>query len=310
MCGAERRAEFYAVPEVRDAAGYFAGLVRMLAYSSLPLPDVAAAAAAWWGRQLGVRLAPAERAERVLAHMLHCGAPAWTLRLGLMRCGGQAVAAVAAGARHLDVASPRPPAGAARRLADQIAAIAAAARAHLAAHLAGGTPPPADALAFADVPPAPTARWCLLCHGGAAGGDSPHARLAALYAQKFAPGGCARAAEAADAVAMGVCENDRDKLGATRPALAACALEHYVRHDASPAALLHKLRAAHHAVTLAMLGCGVRTEGGTLVPDVRGMKDMRRAEGAIADLQRAVDARPGAERLCGIAPRGLSFAPA
>src|SRR3989338_1640491 len=116
----ELQCAFWGLPLAR-VGPRAAGLVRMLAYSSLPLPDVAAAAAAWWGRQLGVRLAPAERAERVLAHMLHCGAPAWTLRLGLMRCGGQAVAAVAAGARHLDVASPRPPAGAARRLADQIA---------------------------------------------------------------------------------------------------------------------------------------------------------------------------------------------
>src|SRR3989338_3229171 len=66
VCGAERGAALYAAPQVRDAAGSFAGLVLLLASGSLPLPDVAAAAAAWGGRQPGVRLAPAERAERVL----------------------------------------------------------------------------------------------------------------------------------------------------------------------------------------------------------------------------------------------------
>src|SRR3989338_8182079 len=76
VCGAERRAEFYAVPEVRDAAGYFAGLVRMLAYSSLPLPDVAAAAAAWWGRQLGVRPPPPPPPPRPRPPTLRPGAPA------------------------------------------------------------------------------------------------------------------------------------------------------------------------------------------------------------------------------------------
>src|SRR3989338_162325 len=76
-----------------------------------PGPAARAAAAGGGGRQLGGPCAPAERAERVFAHMLHCGAPAWTLRLGLMRCGGQAVAAVAAGGAGPPPGAPRAPAG-------------------------------------------------------------------------------------------------------------------------------------------------------------------------------------------------------
>src|SRR3989338_1736282 len=106
----ELQCAFWGLPLAR-VGPRAAGLVRMLAYSSLPLPDVAAPPAAGGGRPRGVRLAPAERAERVLAHMLHCGAPAWTLRLGLMRCGGQAVAAVAAGAGRPPAGPPGPPPG-------------------------------------------------------------------------------------------------------------------------------------------------------------------------------------------------------
>lgn len=307
VCGAERRAEFYAVPEVREVARYFANLVRALAFSSLPLPDVAAVASAWWGRQAGVRYTHAERVERVLAHILHCSTPEWLLRFSLTRCSVQAVAAVGAAGRHLGVASPRPPPAAAQKLAVHLAEIANTAKSSILAYLATAPPPAADACVFSDVPDVRTASTCLICHGGAAPGSTPHQRFAALYAQKFSAGTYARAAEAANAVAMGVCEDDRVKLGVDRAALAMCALDHYVRHNVSPDGLVYKLRAAYHGVALAMLGCGVRMEGGTLVPDTRGMKDMRRAENAITELQRAILARPGSARLCGIPPQGLAF---
>jgi len=307
VCGAARRAEYNAQPAVRAAAGQLAGMVRALAYSALPVPDVAAAASAWWGQQIGVRYAHADRADHVLAHIFHCGGDGWRLRLGLKECGLQALAAVGAAGRHLAPPSGRPVDGAARKLADAVAAIAGVARAHVLAH-AATVAAPVDDIVLRGVPDVPVAEFCLLCHGGAApDGATAHARLAALYAQKFWGTDCPRAAEAAEAVATGVCQEDRDKLGVERDALAACALRHYTQHDASPAALLHKLRAALHATMLAMLGAGVRVEGGTLVPDTRGAQAKLRAEGAVTALQRAVTAHPGAHRLCGVLPRGLRF---
>lgn len=307
VCAAARRAEYNALAAVRAAAGQFAGMVRALAYSALPLPDVAAAASAWWGQQVGVRYDHAARADHVLAHAFHCGGDGWRLRLGLTECSHQAMAAIAAAGRHLAPPSGRPADAAARKLAGAIAEIAAAARAHVLAH-AAAVAAPVDDVVLRGVPDVPVAALCLLCHGGAAAdGDTAHARLAALYAHKFWGGDCPRAAEAAEAVAMGVCQEDRDKLGVERAALAACALQHYALHDASPAALLHKLRAALHGVALATLGAGVRLEGGTLVPDTRGMHARRRAEAAVVELQRAVAAHPGAARLCGMLPRGLRF---
>ena len=108
VCGAARRAEYNAQPAVRAAAGQLAGMVRALAYSALPVPDVAAAASAWWGQQIGVRYAHADRADHVLAHIFHCGGDGWRLRLGLKECGLQALAAVGAAGRHLAPPSGRP----------------------------------------------------------------------------------------------------------------------------------------------------------------------------------------------------------
>ena len=55
----------------------------IIPFGSLPVPDVAAAASAWWGQQIGVRYAHADRADHVLAHIFHCGGDGWRLRLGL-----------------------------------------------------------------------------------------------------------------------------------------------------------------------------------------------------------------------------------
>ena len=295
VCAAARRADTHQSPAVRAAAGAFCGLVHCLARSGLPAADCAAAAAAFWGKQRNTPVPAPERCRYVLAHMHHCLSNAWLLRLSLAEFAAQAAAMVAWVGRH--AMGHRPPDD--KEVARGVATIADSAAAAIL-HYRCFDPAAVVALpALHGVPDVPVARWCALCH--APGG----AELCARYAAAMASGQRGRLPELAEGLAAGVSEDELAALGGTRADIARAVLRHYLLHDASPLALLHKLNAAVGTLAIAARRRAVALEGGTIVPNFAANAQVRSARAALARLHRTVALVPGTDLFGGMPVTGL-----
>lgn len=305
LCGAARRAEFAPNPAVRAASGRFTALVRAMAQTSLPFVDCAAVAATFWGKQRNTPYSYEQRVDRVLAHIFYCGDSAWALRVTLARCNLQAVAAMAYIGRHgLDEGACG---GAAVRSAQVIAKNAKAAISMYRLYNPGAVMP---VHAPPDVPPARVRKWCVLCHGSSSGAAAAavHEDLYGRYTAMLKSGRYGRMFELAEALADAATESDQRALGRAQDEIARDSLAHYVLHDASPAALVHRLVAITNTLSTASLDGALAFEGGTLSPNVRGEAPGIAAREAVVQLAATVARVHGTAEFGGMPLYGLAFA--
>lgn len=306
ICGTARRAEFDPNPIVRASAKRFTAFVRGMAQCSLPIVDCAAAAAAFWGKQRNTPYSAAQRAELVLAHIFYCNDSAWMLRVALMRCNIQANAAMAYVGRHSF--SGR---FCGNKKYRAVRTIADSASAAIKSYRCCNPGAIMSVRAPADVAPAPVRRWCVLCHGPAAGPAAPegaaaaHRDMCARYLSLLISGRCGRAVELAETIATAATVDDMRVLGVTQAEIARAVVAHYTLHDASAAALEHRLNALANALSVATLGEAVVLEGGTLAPNMGPEFYVTKARGAVAQLHAVVARVPGTVCFGGMPLHGL-----
>lgn len=292
VCGARRRADNSGDPGVRAATSIFVAAIQSLARCSISPSDCTAVAVAWWNKQAGVSITTAEQARCIFLHMYHCNTSAWFLRILLIRFNMQATSALGYIGRH----------GGTKDVSEKLGDIAKGAMAAISVYRAT-FPGNVQDVVIHGFPDIPVRRWCVFCH-------SPRGireRLYERYAEVLTSGNSGTIADIAEALADGLAEDDLACLQCTRAEVARDAHYHYLVHDASPLALIHRLTAAISAIGISSVWGAIRLEGGTLTPASNGASAARKAEIAIARLSALVARVPGTERYAGMPAQGLRF---
>lgn len=293
ICGAARRAENSIDPFVRDATGTFVSLLQQLARCSVPPRDCVAAVVAWWNKQPNVPITPAEQEQCVFLHMYHCRSAAWALRISLIQYNLQAAAAVAAVAQH----------GATKDNAAALEHIALSAASAISLYRMA-TPGSVRDVVIHNIPDIPVPRWCVFCHSP----SGIRKRLYDKYAEILGSGNSGTIADIAETLADGLSEDDLVGLSCTPEKVADDAHRHYLVHDASPLALVHRLTTAATAAGISSVFDACAVESGTLVPKISaGAVQLRKAVIAITRLMSTVARVPGTERFGGMPAQGLRF---